>query len=57
MAKKKVVLTEDQLARNAAILRRIQEEKERLLADTRAIQDEWNHKKRRRRRKSSLATN
>lgn len=57
MAKKKVVLTEEQRDRNAAILRRLQDEKERLLVETRALQEEWNTQKRSQRPKSGFAHN
>lgn len=54
MAKKKVMLTNAQLEKNAEILRRIEEEREALIADTRAIQENWNNRKRRRRRKHEM---
>lgn len=54
MAKKKINLTDAQMVKNAEILRRIEEEKAALIAETRAIQEDWNNRKRRRRRKSDL---
>ncbi len=38
MSKKKVVLTEDQRKRNAEILARLDEERARLIEETRALQ-------------------
>ena len=38
MSKKKVVLTEDQRKRNAEILARLEEERSRLVEETRALQ-------------------
>ena len=46
MAKKKVSLTEDQKRRNAEILRRLREEREKLWEDTRSLQRHWNDDKR-----------
>jgi hypothetical protein len=40
MAKKKVVLTEDQKRRNAEILERLEEERLRLIEETRALQQQ-----------------
>ena len=46
MAKKKIALTEEQKRRNAEILRRLKEERERLWEDTRSLQKHWNDDKR-----------
>lgn len=54
MAKKKVVLTNDQVEKNQAILTQIQDEKTRLVEETRALQEQWSSQKRRRRRRKLL---
>lgn len=41
MAKRKVELTEQQKRKNAAILARLEAERQRLHEDTRALQQEW----------------
>ncbi|MDJ0753174.1 MAG: hypothetical protein QNJ45_06630 [Ardenticatenaceae bacterium] len=52
MAKKKIVLSEQQKAKNEEILLRIERERTRLWEETRAMQDKWNDHKRRRRKKN-----
>ena len=52
MAKKKVVLTDAQQKRNSRILTKIEDEKARLVEETRALQEQWSSQKRRRRRRS-----
>ena len=54
MAKKKIVLTNAQMQKNEAILTRIQDEKDRLVEETRMLQEQWSSQKRRRRRRKSL---
>ncbi len=54
MAKKKIVLTNAQMEKNAAILGRIENEKARLVEETRALQEQWSTQKRRRRRRKIL---
>ena len=50
MAKKKVVLTEEQKRRNAEILARLEEEEQRIFEDTRELQREWKMMSNQRRR-------
>lgn len=50
--KKKVELSVEQMARNEAIFRRLEEDKSRLIEETRAMQDDLSTQKRRRRRRS-----
>ena len=50
--KKRIELSAEQMARNEAILRRLEEDKFRLIEETRAMQDSWSTQKRRRRRRS-----
>ena len=54
MAKKKVVLSNAQQERNMLILTQIQDEKARLVEETRALQEQWSSQKRRRRRRISF---
>ena len=51
MAKSKVVLTEEQKARNAEILARLEAERQRLIAETRALQQQERSRPGRKRRK------
>lgn len=52
MAKRKVVLSDDQKRRNAEILARIESEKLRLLEETRALQQQERRRPGRKRRQS-----
>lgn len=54
MSKKKVVLTEDQRKRNAEILARLEEERVRLVEETRALQQQERRRPGRKRRKKSI---
>ena len=51
MAKRKVVLTEDQKRRNAEILARLEIERQRLVEETRALQQQERSRPGRKRRK------
>lgn len=51
MAKRKVKLTEDQKRKNAEILSRLAEERDRLVAETRALQEQTKRKSSRKRKK------
>lgn len=56
MAKqKKAELTEEQEHRNAAILARLKADRDRLLNDTRRLQEDWSTRKRPRRRHASVS--
>lgn len=56
MAKRKVVLTEEQKAKNAEILARLEAERRRLVEETRALQQqERSRPGRKRRKKQRLA--
>ncbi|MFO7661168.1 MAG: hypothetical protein R6X18_01105 [Chloroflexota bacterium] len=54
MSKKKVVLTEDQRKRNAQILARLEEERMRLVEETRALQLQERRRPGRKRRKKPI---
>ena len=54
MSKKKVVLTEDQRKRNAEILARLEEERVRLVEETRALQQQERRRPGRKRRKKAI---
>ncbi len=53
MAKKKVVLTEDQKRRNAEILQRLEDERLRLIEETRALQQQERRRPGRKRKKKT----
>ncbi len=53
MAKKKVVLTEDQKRRNAEILQRLEDERLRLIEETRALQQQERRRPGRKRKKKA----
>ena len=55
MAKRKVKLTEDQKKQNAEILARLEEERQRLIEETRALQQQTKRKPGRKRKKSQIA--
>lgn len=50
MAKRKVVLSNDQKSKNDEILARIRAEEQRLFEETRALQQEWKRKSGRKRK-------
>lgn len=54
MSKKKVVLTEDQTKRNAEILARLEEERMRLVEETRALQQQERRRPGRKRKKKPM---
>jgi hypothetical protein len=54
MSKKKVVLTEDQRRRNAEILARLEEERVRLIEETRALQLQERRRPGRKRKKKTI---
>ena len=54
MSKKKVVLTEDQRNRNAEILARLEEERNRLVEETRALQLQERRRPGRKRKKKMM---
>lgn len=54
MSKKKVVLTEDQRKRNAEILARLEEERSRLVEETRALQLQERQRPGRKRKKKTM---
>ncbi|MBP6016263.1 MAG: hypothetical protein KIS95_06050 [Anaerolineae bacterium] len=54
MSKKKVVLTEDQRKRNAEILARLEEERSRLVEETRALQLQERRRPGRKRKKKTM---
>ena len=54
MSKKKVVLTEDQRKRNAEILARLEEERVRLVEETRALQQQERRRPGRKRKKKII---
>lgn len=55
MARKKaVVLDNTQQKKNETILQRLAAERQALISDTLAIQEEWNSRKRRRRRRGEF---
>ncbi len=54
MSKKKVVLTEDQRKRNAEILARLEEERSRLVEETRALQLQERRRPGRKRKKKAM---
>lgn len=54
MSKKKVVLTEDQRKRNAEILARLEEERSRLVEETRALQLQERRRPGRKRKKKMM---
>jgi len=54
MAKKKVTLTEDQQRRNAEILSRLEDERRRLVDETRALQLQERRRPGRKRKKKML---
>ena len=53
MAKRKVKLTEEQKQRNAEILARLEMERQRLIEETRALQQQTKRKPGRKRKKST----
>ncbi len=53
MAKRKVKLTEEQKQRNAEILSRLEMERQRLIEETRALQQQTKRKPGRKRKKQS----
>lgn len=53
MAKRKVKLTEDQKQRNAEILSRLEMERQRLIEETRALQQQTKRKPGRKRKKTT----
>ena len=54
MSKKKVVLTEDQRKRNAEILARLEDERTRLVEETRALQQQERRRPGRKRKKKVM---
>ena len=54
MSKKKVVLTEDQRKRNAEILARLEDERSRLIEETRALQQQERRRPGRKRKKKAI---
>jgi hypothetical protein len=54
MSKKKVVLTEDQRKRNAEILARLEDERSRLVEETRALQLQERRRPGRKRKKKTM---
>ncbi len=55
MAKRKVTLTEDQKKKNAEILARLEAERQRLVEETRALQQAERSRPGRKRRKKKVA--
>ena len=53
MAKRKVKLTEEQKQRNAEILSRLEKERQRLIEETRALQQQTKRKPGRKRKKKA----
>ncbi len=56
MARRKVVLTEDQKKKNAQILAKLEEERQRLVEETRALQLKTKRKPGRKRKNQTLRT-